>query len=113
MPHLEEWLTGLSQGNATPGLGKGLGLLRRRRRVVLRGHFLPNPVKPAIKRVARKGGVKRISGLNYEETRGVLKVFLENVMKDIVQYFESSKRKTVTVTDVEYALKCQGRPMYQ
>jgi len=33
--------------------------------------------KPAIRRLARRGGVKRISGLIYEETRGVLKVFLE------------------------------------
>ena len=29
--------------------------------------------KPAIRKLARKGGVKRISGLIYEETRGVLK----------------------------------------
>lgn len=29
--------------------------------------------KPAIRRLARRGGVKRISGLIYEETRGVLK----------------------------------------
>jgi hypothetical protein len=29
-------------------------------------------------------GVKRISGLIYEETRGVLKVFLENVIRDAV-----------------------------
>jgi hypothetical protein len=35
--------------------------------------------KPAIRRLARRGGVKRISGLIYEETRGVLKIFLENV----------------------------------
>ena len=35
--------------------------------------------KPAIRRLARRGGVKRISGLIYEETRGVLKLFLENV----------------------------------
>ena len=34
---------------------------------------------PAIRRLARRGGVKRISGLIYEETRGVLKIFLENV----------------------------------
>ena len=32
--------------------------------------------KPAIRRLARRGGVKRISGLIYEETRGVLKVSL-------------------------------------
>ena len=37
--------------------------------------------KPAIRRLARRGGVKRISGLIYEETRGVLKIFLENVRR--------------------------------
>lgn len=66
--------------------------------------------KPAIRRLARassrssirssietdrhdectgRGGVKRISGLIYEETRGVLKIFLENVIRDSVTYTES------------------------
>ena len=44
-------------------------------------------------RLARRGGVKRISGLIYEETRGVLKIFLENVIRDSVTYTEHSKRK--------------------
>ncbi|KAJ1375192.1 Histone-fold [Sesbania bispinosa] len=47
----------------------------------------------AIRRLARRGGVKRISGLIYEETRGVLKVFLENVIRDAVTYTEHAKRK--------------------
>jgi histone H4 len=38
--------------------------------------------QPAIRRLARRGGVKRISGLIYEETRGVLKIFLENVIRE-------------------------------
>ena len=68
--------------------------------------------KPAIRRLARRGGVKRISGLIYEETRGVLKVFLENVIRDAVTYTEHAKRKTVTSLDVVYALKRQGRTLY-
>ncbi len=40
-----------------------------------------------------------------EETRGVLKVFLENVIRDAVTYTEHAKRKTVTAMDVVYALK--------
>ena len=57
-------------------------------------HSLPNSVsilyflgitKPAIRRLARRGGVKRISGLIYEETRGVLKIFLENVSIPLTQ----------------------------
>ena len=68
--------------------------------------------KPAIRRLARRGGVKRISGLIYEETRGVLKVFLENVIRDAVTYTEHARRKTVTAFDVVYALKRQGRTLY-
>ena len=67
---------------------------------------------PAIRRLARRGGVKRISGLIYEETRGVLKVFLENVIRDAVTYTEHARRKTVTALDVVYALKRQGRTLY-
>ena len=63
-------------------------------------------------RLARRGGVKRISGLIYEETRGVLKVFLENVIRDSVTYTEHARRKTVTAMDVVYALKRQGRTLY-
>jgi histone H4 len=67
--------------------------------------------KPVIRRLA-SGGVKRISGLIYEETRGVLEVFPENVIRDAVTYTEHAKRKTVTATDVVYALKRQGRTLY-
>ena len=48
----------------------------------------------------------------YEETRGVLKVFLENVIRDAVTYTEHARRKTVTSLDVVYALKRQGRTLY-
>ena len=68
--------------------------------------------KPAIRRLARRGGVKRISGLIYEETRGVLKVFLENIIRDAVTYTEHARRKTVTAMDIVYALKRNGRTLY-
>ncbi|KAM7262647.1 hypothetical protein ACFE04_000330 [Oxalis oulophora] len=68
--------------------------------------------KPAIRRLARRGVVKRISGLIYEETRGVLKIFLENVIRDAVTCTEHARMKTVTAMDVVYALKRQGRTLY-
>lgn len=68
--------------------------------------------KPAIRRLARRGGVKRISALIYEETRNVLKTFLEAVVKDSVTYTDHARRKTVTAMDVVYALKRQGRSLY-
>ena len=61
--------------------------------------------KPAIRRLARRGGVKRISSFIYDDTRSVLKNFLENVVRDSVTYCEHAKRKTVTAMDVVYALK--------
>mmetsp|Transcript_4166 Transcript_4166/g.9432 ORF Transcript_4166/g.9432 Transcript_4166/m.9432 type:complete len:139 (-) Transcript_4166:283-699(-) len=90
------------------GLGKGGA---KRHRKVLRDN-IQGITKPAIRRLARRGGVKRISGLIYEETRGVLKVFLENVIRDSVTYTEHARRKTVTAMDVVYALKRQGKTLY-
>ena len=90
------------------GLGKGGA---KRHRKVLRDN-IQGITKPAIRRLARRGGVKRISGLIYEETRSVLKVFLENVIRDAVTYTEHARRKTVTAMDVVYALKRQGRTLY-
>ncbi|KAH8045452.1 hypothetical protein JL722_14240 [Aureococcus anophagefferens] len=93
------------RGKGGKGLGKGGA---KRHRKVLRDN-IQGITKPAIRRLARRGGVKRISGLIYEETRGVLKVFLENVIRDSVTYTEHARRKTVTAMDVVWRLKRQGR----
>jgi len=95
---------------ATGKGGKGKAGAKRHRKV-LRDN-IQGITKPAIRRLARRGGVKRISGLMYEETRTVLKTFLENVVKDSVTYTEHAKRKTVTALDVVYALKRQGKTLY-
>mgnify|MGYP000431896663 CR=1 FL=1 len=68
--------------------------------------------KPAIRRLARRGGVKRIAGTVYEEVRGVLKSFVEGVVRDATAYTEHAKRKTVTALDVVHALKKRGRMLY-
>ena len=96
------------RGKGGKGLGKGGA---KRHRKVLRDN-IQGITKPAIRRLARRGGVKRISGLIYEETRGVLKTFMESVIRDAVTYTEHARRKTVTAMDVVYALKRQGRTLY-
>ncbi|KAJ1215888.1 hypothetical protein NDU88_003495 [Pleurodeles waltl] len=68
--------------------------------------------KPAMRRLVLRSGVKRISGLIYEETRNVLNVFLENFIRDAVTYTEHAKRKTVTAMDVVFALKHQEHTHY-
>jgi len=68
--------------------------------------------KPAIRRLARRGGVKRISGLMYPEVRGVLRIFLDQIIRVSVTYMDHCNRKTVTCMDVIYALKREGRTLY-
>lgn len=99
---------GGGQGKGGHGHGKGGA---KRHRKVLRDN-INGITKPAIRRLARRAGVKRMSGLIYDETRSVLKIFLENVLHDAVTYTEHAKRKTVTAMDVVYALKRQGRTLY-
>merc|ERR1712088_1230943 len=82
--HITTNQTMSGRGKGGKGLGKGGA---KRHRKVLRDN-IQGITKPAIRRLARRGGVKRISGLIYEETRGVLKVFLENVIRDAVTYTE-------------------------
>jgi len=55
--------------------GKGFGKGRAKRYTKALRDNIQGIIKPAIRRLARRGGVKRISGLIYEETRGVLKSF--------------------------------------
>ncbi|XP_005288866.2 histone H4-like [Chrysemys picta bellii] len=97
-----------SRGKEGKGLAKGGAKWHHK---VLQDN-IQGITKPAICHLARSGGVKRISGLIYEETRGVLKVFLENVIRDAVTYTEHAKRKTVTAMDVVYTLKHQGSTLY-
>lgn len=96
------------RGQGGKGLGKG-GM--RRHRKVLKDN-IKGITKPAIRRLARRGGVKRISGLVYEEVREVLKDFLINIIKDAVTYTEHARRKTVTAMDVVFALKRNNRTLY-
>ena len=68
--------------------------------------------KGSIRRLARRGGVKRISSELYEEVRKTLKSFVEGVVRDATAYTEHAKRKTVTALDVVHALRKRGRVLY-
>lgn len=66
----------------------------------------------SIRRLARRGGVKRISGAIYEEVRTVLKGFVDRVVRDATAYTEHAKRRTVTAGDVVNSLKKNGKMLY-
>ena len=90
-------------------MGKGAGAQRHRK--ILREN-IKGITKPAIRRLARRGGVKRISGLIYEETRCVLMIFLRGVIHDAIQYADCARRRTIVALDVVHALKRRGRTIY-
>jgi histone H4 len=71
------------------------------------------PLKvPALKRLARRGGIKRLSGDTYVEARKVLKDYLRGVIKDSVNVTAYAKRKTVTSGDVMFALTQKKQTLY-
>ncbi|KJX94700.1 histon H4 like protein [Zymoseptoria brevis] len=95
------------------GVGsKGLGVTpHKRHRKILRDN-IQGVTKGDIRRMARRGGIKRIAGGIYEETRLVLRKRLEVLLKDIAAVVELSGRKTVCVTDVVFVLNRVGNPIY-
>lgn len=96
------------RGKGGKGLGKGGA---KRHRKVLRDN-IKGITKPAIRRLARRAGVRRISGMIYDETRKVMRDFLEDIVQRASVYTEHAKRRTVTAMDVVYALKSKGKILY-
>lgn len=68
--------------------------------------------KGALRRLARRGGVKRISDNSYNPAREYLDAMLVRVTRDSIVYAEAAKRKTITAMDVVYALKKNGKTIY-
>ena len=75
------------------GKGKGKGKEGPKRLHSVLNDALHNISCPAICCLARRGGVKRISTNIYEEVKGILKIFLECVIRDVITYFLYNERK--------------------
>ncbi|KAF2032686.1 histone-fold-containing protein, partial [Setomelanomma holmii] len=68
--------------------------------------------KGDIRRLARRGGVKRIAATIYDDVRQALKDRLRSILKDAIAVVELTGRKTVSVTDIIFILNRQGRQLY-
>lgn len=79
---------------------------------LLKRHHNRDVSQAAIRRLARRGGCRRISGLIYDETRAVLRHFLERILGNSIIYMEHARRRTLTAKDVVYALKKEGKTIY-
>ena len=110
----EKVAVGLKAVETSPKKGKGGGKSiqkTRRQRLVVRDAIY-RITKSVICRLARRGSVKRISGLIYELSRGVMKQFLEAIVKDAILFTQYNHRRTVTPIDIVFALKQHGRNVY-
>jgi histone H3/H4 len=51
--------------------------------------------KPALQRLAYTAGVTNMSGVIYEELRGVLKAEMENIIRKVIIYLEHARKITI------------------
>jgi histone H4 len=107
---------GIDVIDAQPMAGKGTVTPKRFKYANKRGSVIGSNcdglTRPAIRRLARRGGVKRISDDTYEAAQTAQRIFLELVIRDAVLYTEHARRKTVTTMDVIYSLKRQGKTLF-
>ena len=65
--------------------------------------------RPSIRRLARRAGVKRLSGGVYDEAPRAMRTWLTEIIGDVVTLADHAQRKTVIINDVLLALKRNGR----
>ena len=83
----------------------------KRHRKVLKDNLL-GITKADIRRLARRGGITRMSAEVYDVAREIIRSYLMRLVSDTVTYTQHANRKTIVALDVVYALKRQGRHLY-
>jgi histone H2A len=89
------------------GLGFGRSI---KKKFVLRDNIY-GITKPAIKRLSYRAGIVRMSGLVYEELRGIILHFLEKLLRDIIIYADYKRKRTIGKEDVYMAAKHKFYPV--
>ncbi|KAL1798736.1 hypothetical protein ACET3X_002773 [Alternaria dauci] len=101
---------GLGLGKGAAGLGKGRAGLKRHMKI--RKDNIRGVTKGDIRRLARRGGVKRIAATIYDDVRQALRERLQRILHDVCAVLDSSGRQTVTVRDIIHTLTRLGTPIY-
>jgi histone H4 len=88
-----------------------------RKEKIRKAHKVNPPVEhllrgPAIKRLARRAGVKRMSDRTYNAARLITCQFLKRVVNHAVLVMKHADRKTVKSVDVMFALQQLNRAVY-
>lgn len=95
----------------TSGKGSGKTGARRKAGAASKKNRIEGITKGRLRRLARRGGVKRIANQIYDYAREVLVAFLEKIVRDSLTYTEHSGRKTVQAMDVQHAMKRHGKSL--
>lgn len=67
---------------------------------------------PAIHRLARRAGVKRLSSSTRRTIQAKAERFLQDLLHDVVIYAEHARRITILTQDIRWALKRKGMEVY-
>ncbi|KFM70013.1 Histone H4, partial [Stegodyphus mimosarum] len=68
--------------------------------------------KYQIRRLARRGGVKRISEGIYDLVRSILKSYLSSLIHDSILYADHCKRNIINASDVVFAMQKRSKTLY-
>jgi histone H4 len=85
---------------------------KRHRGMRVNSDLLLGITNPAICRLARRAGIKRISKTVFPEARRILNDHINTIVRDSVIYTLHSKKKTILSLSTALALKKNGRPLY-
>eukprot|EP00948_MAST-09A_sp_MAST-9A-sp1_P003598 g3598.t1 len=91
---------------------RAYGRSARRRNPSRRERAIDNLSVGDFKRLARRGGIRRVQNETWEEIRGSLDTFLRQTIRDTMTITEHARRLTVIPNDVVYALKRRGMTLY-
>jgi len=83
-----------------------------KRRITRVIYIRPFPTKASTRRLARRGGVKRLGGGVYDDMQKKIRGFVEETTRLAVTYMDHARRKTVRADDVVHALKRSGHVLY-
>jgi histone H4 len=84
---------------------------QKRQKKVLRDNIC-GITRGSIRRMARRGGVKRMSSKIFEGVRRVLNTYVEDVVRYSTAYAQYARKDTVTASDVVNALLKRGHILY-
>lgn len=85
---------------------------KRKARAVKKTNNIDGFSNNAIRRLAQKAGVQRISADTYNEVRNITLAFLGGVLTDAAELAQFSKRKTLMDKDVIASFKRRGIKHY-